>query len=122
MERMHSQRGMSGFGVVIILAVIGYVAFIALQYIPQAIENGSVDTILENLEDMHDEKSFSSAAEIRSAVDRQLDINNLNDLSDAFSVRDDGEVFLVHVGYENELNLLYDKKVTEVDKTISLRK
>lgn len=122
MERMHSQRGMSGFGVVIILAVIGYAAFIALQYIPQAIENGSVDTILENLEDMHDEKSFSSTAEIRSAVERQLDINNLNDLSDAFSIRDDGEIFLVHVGYENELNLLYDKKVTEVDKTISLRK
>ena len=57
MERMHSQRGMSGFGVVIILAVIGYAAFIALQYIPQAIENGSVDTILENLEDMHDDLS-----------------------------------------------------------------
>lgn len=122
MERIHKQRGMSGLGLVVVLAVIGYAVFIALQYIPQAIETGSVDTILGSLEDMHDEKSFRNTTEIRNAVNRQLDVNDLNDLRDAFSISDDGEVFLVNVSYENKLNMLYGTKVTDVDKTISLRK
>jgi len=44
-----TQRGASTIGLIIILAVIGVGAYIGLQYIPQFIECGTVDTILSNI-------------------------------------------------------------------------
>jgi hypothetical protein len=39
------QKGASAISVIIVLAIFGYAVFIGLQYIPQSIESGTVDSI-----------------------------------------------------------------------------
>lgn len=116
-----TQRGASAIGLVIILAIIGAVIYIALQYIPQYIESSTVDTILSSIEETHAATPGSSANKIRSLINKQLDINQMDDLRDSFKVTQDGEIYLVTVNYERELNLIYEKKLIKYDKSLTLR-
>jgi Tfp pilus assembly major pilin PilA len=119
--RQKTQRGASAIGLVIILAIIGAVTYIALQYIPQYIESSTVDTILSSIEETHAANSGSSASKIRSLINKQLDINQMDDLRDSFKVTQDGEIYIVTVNYERELNLIYEKRLIKYDKSLTLR-
>ena len=81
-----TQRGASAITLIITLAIIGAGAYIGMQYIPQYIEAGTVDAILSNIEQTHEETPVSSARKIRNMIDRQLDINQMDDLRDSFKV------------------------------------
>ena len=116
-----TQRGASAIGIIIILAIIGAGAYIGLQYIPQYIEAGTVDSILSNIESAHEESPVSSANKIRSMIEKQLDINQMDDLRDSFKVTQDEEIYTVEVSYERELNLIYEKKPMKYEKSITLR-
>ena len=116
-----SQQGISAIGLIIILAIIGAGAYIGLQYIPQYIEAGTVDSILANLEKAQEETPFSSAAEVTKSINKQLNMNQMEDLRDSFTVTQDGEAYIVKVSYERELNLIYEKKPMPYEKTLTLR-
>ena len=119
--RQRTQRGASAIGIIIILAIIGAGAYIGLQYIPQYIEAGTVDSILSNIEQAHEETPVSSANNIRNMIEKQLDINQMDDLGDSFKVTQDEEIYVVTVSYERELNLIYEKKPMKYEKSITLR-
>lgn len=119
--RQKTQRGASAIGLIIILAIIGAVIYIALQYIPQYIESSAVDTILSSIEQTHEATPGSSANKIRNLINKQLDINQMDDLRDSFKVTQDGETYTVTVSYERELNLIYEKKLITYDKSLTLR-
>jgi len=116
-----TQRGASAIGIIIILAIIGAGAYIGLQYIPQYIEAGTVDSILSNIEQAHEESPVTSANKVRSMIEKQLDINQMDDLRDSFKVTQDEEIYIVTVSYERELNLIYEKKPMKYEKTLTLR-
>jgi Tfp pilus assembly major pilin PilA len=116
-----TQRGISAIGLVIILAIIGAGAYIGLQYIPQYIEAGTVDSILANLEKAQEETPFSSAADVSKMINKQLTLNAMDDLRDSFKVTADGQAYIVRVSYERELNLIYEKKPMPYEKTITLQ-
>ena len=116
-----TQRGASTIGLIIILAIIGVGAYIGLQYIPQFIECGTVDTILSNLEKANEEKPVKSANEVRNMINRQLDINQMDDLRDSFKVTQIDETYVITVNYERELDLIYEKKPMIYDKSVTLR-
>jgi hypothetical protein len=116
-----TQRGASAISLIIILAIIGTGVFIGLQYIPQYIEAGTVDSILSSIKKTHKEKPVSSANNLRSMINRQLDINQMDDLRDNFKVTQDDETYIVEVSYERELNLIYEKKLMKYEKTLTLR-
>jgi Tfp pilus assembly major pilin PilA len=116
------QQGASIIAVIIILAIIGAGVYIALQYIPQYIEAGTVDTILDNIETKHKESPFNSVNAIQQAISRQLNINQMEDLRDNFKVTDNDDTYLVKVGYERELNLIYTRKTILHDKSVTLKK
>ena len=116
-----TQRGASAIGIIIILAIIGAGAYIGLQYIPQYIEASTVDSILSNIEQAHEETPVSSANNIRNMIEKQLDINQMDDLRDSFKVTQDEEIYIVTVSYERELNLIYEKKLMKYEKSITLR-
>ena len=117
----NTQRGASAISLIIILAIIGTGVFIGLQYIPQYIEAGTVDSILSSIEKAHEEKPVSSANNLRSMINKQLDINQMDDLRDNFKVTQDDEIYIVEVSYERELNLIYEKKPMIYEKTLTLR-
>lgn len=116
-----TQRGASAIGLIIILTIIGAGTYIGLQYIPQYIEAGTVDSILSNIEQTHEETPVSSANSIRNMIERQLDINQMDDLRDSFKVTQDEEIYIITVSYERELNLIYEKKPMKYEKTVTLR-
>ena len=122
MNKMHkSQQGISAIGLIIILTVIGAGTYIGLQYIPQYIECGTVDSILSNIEQAHKENPASSAKDIRDRIDKQLGMNQMDDLHDNFTVTQDGEIYTVKVSYERELNFIYEIKPMKYEKTLTLR-
>jgi hypothetical protein len=115
-----AQQGISAIGLVIILAIIGAGVYIGLQYIPQYIEAGTVDSILANLEKAQEETPFSSAADVSKMINKQLNLNQMDDLRDSFKVTQDGEVYIVKVSYERELNLIYERKPMPYERTLTL--
>jgi hypothetical protein len=116
-----TQRGASAITLIIIMAIIGAGTFIGLQYIPQYIEAGTVDSILSNIEQAHEETPVTSVNAIRNMIEKQLDINQMDDLRDSFKVTQDEETYTVTVNYERELNLIYEKKLIKYDKSLTLR-
>jgi len=116
-----TQRGASAIALLIILAIIGTGVFIGLQYIPQYIEAGTVDSILSSIEKAHEEKPVNSANNLRSMINKQLDINQMDDLRDNFKVTQDDEIYIVKVNYERELNLIYEKKLIKYEKNLTLK-
>ncbi len=116
------QQGASMTVVILILGCIGALAYLGLQYIPQFIEANNVDTILGTLETTHKESPFDSVNAVQKAINRQLNINQMEDLRDNFKVTDNGEAYLVTVKYERVLDLIYDKKTLPHDKSITLKR
>ena len=116
-----TQQGASAIALIIFMAIIGAAIYIGLQYVPQYIECGTVDSILSSIEQSHEETPVSSAKKIRSMIERQLDINQMDDLRDSFKVTQDEEIYIVTVSYERELNLIYEKKLMKYEKSITLR-
>jgi len=116
-----TQRGASAITLIIILALIGAGTFVGLQYIPQYIEAGTVDSILSNIERTHEETPVTSVNGIRNMIEKQLDINQMDDLRDSFKVTQDEEIYIITVNYERELNLIYEKKLVQYNKSLTLK-
>ena len=116
-----TQRGASAISLIIILALIGAGTFIGLQYIPQYIEAGNVDSILSNIEQAHEETPVTSVNNIRNMIEKQLDINQMDDLRDNFKVTQDEGIYTITVNYERELNLIYEKQLIQYNKSLTLR-
>jgi hypothetical protein len=114
------QRGASAIAALILLAIIGAGVYIGLQFIPQYIQAGTVDSILENIEKAHRKSPVTNADAVRNMINKQLNINQLDELKDSFKVTQDGEAYIVRVSYEWELNLIYEKKPMQYEKTIVL--
>jgi len=116
-----TQRGASTIGIIIILAIIGAGVYIGLQYIPQYIEASTVDSILSNLGKASKATPVSSVDALQDMIDKQLNMNQLDDLRDSFKVTQNGDAYVVKVSFERELNLIYEKKPIKYEKSITLR-
>lgn len=119
-NRNSKQRGASAIGIIIILAIFGIGAYIGFQYIPLFIESGTVDSILGSIESANQKKPVSSVSEVRELINNQLNMNQMDALADAFTVTRIDDTYTVNVYYERQINLLYEKKLIETDKTITL--
>jgi len=119
-NRNSKQRGASAIGIIIILAILGVGAYIGFQYIPLFIESGTVDSVMSSIEQANEDKPFTSSGEIRNMINKQLDMNQMQELADAFTVTKYEETYTINVNYERQLNLIYEKKLIETDKTITL--
>lgn len=116
------QQGASGFAIIIILALLGVGVYVGLQYIPQFIEAGNVDSILDSIESTHKEAPFKSTSAVQNAIGRQLSINRLEDLGNSFKVTENENAFVINVQYERELNLIYEQKKMPYDKSLNLKR
>jgi len=120
MSMQNTQRGGSGIQLIIILALLGYGVFVGLQYIPLRIESGTVQAVLDNLVNSHKKEGFSDLRDVQAAVDKQLYINEREDLKNSFEVTSNRGRYVVTVRYDRELNLLYTKKTITTNESITL--
>jgi hypothetical protein len=114
------QKGASAIVTLIILVVLGYAVYVGIQYVPQMIESKSIDPILSNVRDAHKTDRIDSVEEARQRVVNLLQINEMNDMTDSFDVKQrDGKV-IITFNYDRELNLVYETKPMHYEKSLSL--
>ena len=58
---------------------------------------------------------------LRSMIDKQLNMNSMDDMQDNFTVTQVDETYIVKVSYERELNLIYEKKPIKYEKSLTLK-
>ena len=116
------QLGSSSFSIIIVMALIGAGVYIGLQYIPQLIESGTVDSILSDIKKAHASKPAREVKDIQEMIARSLYINQQEDLRKHFNVTESNDEFIVSVAYDRELNLLYTRKQVDYEKSLTLRK
>ena len=115
------QQGASPVVLLIILAIIGIGVYIGMQYIPQKMERGAIDTIMSNIEQDHADTPFSSKNEIESQIGNKLNIEGMNDMYNAFTVIEEDGGFVITAKYDRELNLIYTKKPVPYEKILILK-
>lgn len=116
------QQGSSLFSIIIIMALLGAGVYIGLQFIPQLIESGTVDSILSDIKKAHASKPAREVKDIQKMIGRALYINQQEDLRKYFNVTESNDEFIVSVAYDRELNLLYTRKQVDYKKSLTLRK
>ena len=115
------QRGASAIGTIIMLVILGYGVFIGFQYVPQAIESRSIDSILKSVDSAHKSGSINSVQAAQEKVISLLQINELNDMTDGFTVKDRDGRITITFSYDRELNLLYKKQPMHYEKIVVLK-
>jgi len=114
------QGGGSFLGTLVILALIAYGAYVALQYIPQWIEARSIQTILDSMRTTQGADPVNSVQGARDKVIRMLQINEMNDMTESFDVARAGDYIVVTFSYDRELNLVYKQKTMHYEQSVSL--
>ena len=117
MNILKKQKGASAIGIFIMLAIFGYAVFIGLQYIPLVIESGTVDSILDNIEQDNKTTPVQNVNEIKGSIQRKLLVNEMSDMKDMFHVTRKGASYTIMVSYERELNMRYGTKKIQYAKT-----
>ena len=121
MKRMPGkQKGASAIVTIIILAVLGYGAYIGIQYVPQAIESKTIDSILDSIESTQGTGAATSVQAVREQVTRMLQLNEMNDMNNNFSVTRTGDVITIRFSYDRELNLGYKIQPMHYERSLSL--
>ena len=115
------QRGASAIGTIIMLAILGYGVFVGFQYVPQAIESRSIDSILETVDNANKSGSINSVQAAQERVISLLQVNEMNDMTDAFTVTERDGRITVTFSYDRELNLLYKIQPMPYKKIMMLR-
>jgi len=114
------QTGVSAIGAIIILAVLGYGAYLGIQYVPQMLESKAIDSILDNIEISQKTDPVTSKQAATTKVINMLQINEMNDMTDSFTVeKRDGKITIAF-SYERELNLGYKIQPIEYKKSVTL--
>lgn len=116
------QQGASSFSIIIVLVLIGAGVYLGLQYIPQLIESGTVDAILDDIKKTHAMKPVREVKDLNEMIGKSLDVNQMEDLRKDFTVSENEDEFLVDVAYTRELDLLVTRQQINYRKSLTLRK
>ena len=121
MNRLPSrQKGASAIVNIIILVVLGFVVYLGIQYVPQAVESKSIESILKTIENTQRTNPVTTAADARTKVINLLQINEMNDMTDNFTVEKSDGAIVISFSYDRELNLIYKKQPMKYRKKLRL--
>ncbi len=121
MNRLSSQqKGASAIGNIIILVALGFAAYLGIQYVPQAIESKSIDSILKTIENTQRTNPATTVMDARTKLINLLQINEMNDMAGNFNVEKSDGAIVISCSYDRELNLIYKKQPIEYRKKLRL--
>jgi len=115
------QKGASAIVTIIFLAVLGFAAFLGIQYVPQMIESKSIDSILRTMEDTQKTERVSTLVDAKNKVIKLLQINDMTDMQNNFTVEKSDGGIMITFSYDRELNLIYKKQPMQYRKKVRLR-
>ena len=114
------QQGASAIAIVITLAIIGIVVFFGMQYVPQYMEKGKVNSVLDGIEKDHADSKFAGTRDIEQRIANKLNINGMNDMMSNITVKEGDSGFIINIKYEREMNMIYEKKPVMYDRMVIL--
>ena len=114
------QKGASAIVTIIFLAVLGYAVYVGMQYVPQAIESKSVDSVLNTVETDQRTNPATTEHDVNEKVVKLLQINEMNDMVENLSVTRSGGKTTVTISYDRELNLVFKKHQMRYEKSLTL--
>jgi len=117
----HNQRGTSTLGTIILLAVLGFGVFVGLQYIPQKIQDMSIDSVFDSIESIQKQSPSGSVRGVEATIDRLLNTNEMDNLRSNFKVYQSGSGIGVSFSREWKLNLIYTEQTMKYEKTLTLK-
>jgi len=117
---LQSQRGASFIATLIVLAVLAYVVYVGMQYVPQFIESQSIGSILYSMEDTQRSEPVENTDEARDKVIRLLQMNNMDDMTDKFAIMNENYGLTITFDYDRTLDLLFEKKKMHYEKSAHL--
>jgi uncharacterized membrane protein YdbT with pleckstrin-like domain len=118
---MKTKQTGSALGTLVLLLLAVYGAYLAIQYVPIAIESHTVDTILEELEQRQQSDPAESIQQVTNRISSFLNINQMDEMKGNFDVSKSFGNYIIKVSYERELNLLFDRKSLAYEKSATLR-
>lgn len=114
------QGGKSAIGNFIVLAIIAFGVWVGIQYIPQKIEHGTVQSVLDKVEQSHHAYGLQNVDAVWKTIDKQLNVNEMRDMRQNFEVTRTGSGITVNASYERDLNLIVTTKVMRYDDSVIL--
>ena len=109
MRSMTKQRGMTGIGWLIVLALIGFFVLLTLKIVPSYMEYYKV---VATLTAMEKESGFSSPQEIRRLAARRFDISYVEAITPKdLKIKSRGKKFSVTAKYESRKHLFHNISV-----------
>lgn len=115
------QKGASAIVTLILLVALGFAAYVGIQYVPQAIESKSIDSILETMQSTQNVNPVQTVQSAQTKLIGLLQINEMDDMTDSFTIEQQGEAIVVNFSYDRELNLLYKKHPMHYEKSLRIR-
>ena len=115
-----TQSGKSAIGNIIVLAMVGFGIWVGIQYIPQKIEAGTGNAMLDRVQQRHNATPFRDDADLWKIIDAQLSVNEKRDMRKNIKVSRDGNNFIVKVDYERDLNLIFTTRKMQYSERLSL--
>ena len=101
MKLRNSQRGMTFWSTSFILFIIGFTAFVLLKLFPVYMEDLTIQSALEGVEQESATNDRNTAGSIRTALMKRLNVNNIETVSSKdFQVAREGEYYIVDLDYE----------------------
>lgn len=114
MNRIDRQKGMTGTGWLVVLALIGFFAMLILKLAPVYMEHYSVKTVLNSLKE-EPLITKKGVADVRRLIRKRLTINGVYDMDrNAIKIKKEGGVMRVTIAYEIRKHM-----VGNVDAVIS---
>ena len=114
------QYGGSPIVTLIVIAILAYGVFVGVQYIPQWMEARSVDSILDSVQESYANRPAGSDQDIVAQVIRMLQVNEMNDMTENFSVSRSGSGYSVTFKWERQLNLGFETRSIQFERSIYL--
>lgn len=124
MHTLAAQRGMTFWGVAMIMALIVFFTLLTLKLAPSYMEHGKIITALKAIEKQPPSGSFSKE-EIRRALDRRFtidDVRRVNLNKDLYFEKKPGGIVVVRIAYEVRVPMAYNiTALIEFDESIEVR-
>lgn len=119
MHSMTRQKGMTGIGWLIVLALIGFFVLLVLKMFPEYKQYFDVASTLNSMEK---ESGFSSPADIRKMAERRFDVSFITAITPRdLVIRPKGDKYTVQAKYERKVHLFYNVSVVmDFDKQVTV--
>ncbi len=114
------QKGASAFGNIVMLAILVFAVYVGIQYVPQLMESKAIDSILQTIDSTRRTTPISSAQAAEARLISLLQVNEMNDMTDSFTVKERNGRITIVFSYDRELNLIFKKQPMHYEKSVIL--